>query len=191
MAGYEPSSLEITLTLSVGTLISDFYRGYVNRLPLTGSERVLDFGSGSGVCSHHLAARLERGGGSLTCVDVSRGWLAVARRTLRKYRCVSYCQTDLSAETDDSGLPESGFDVLFIHFVLHDLPASDRATVARRLASKLVPGGALYLREPLEPGNMGPGDFRQLLTGAGFVEINARRAQRWYTGPLFVGVFRK
>jgi SAM-dependent methyltransferase len=189
MAGYEPTPLEIHLTLLLGTLASGFYRGYINSLPLTGAERVLDFGSGSGVCSRHLADRLARGG-SLTCVDGSRGWMTVIRRTLRRYRNVTFCLADLSTDADRSGLPEHGFDALFIHFVLHDIPAAGCECIMRRLAGKLVPGGRLFLREPLEPGGRSVEDFRQMLARAGFREIDSHPQAHWFTGPILVGVYQ-
>ena len=70
---YEPAPLEITLTRALGpTVLSSYYRSFVQTLNLRGDERVLDFGSGSGVCSCHIAARLKLGG-YLDCVDISRG----------------------------------------------------------------------------------------------------------------------
>ncbi len=60
---YEPQKLEIYLTLGLGiTVLSPYYRGFARSLGLHGDERVLDFGSGSGICSRHIAARLRRGG---------------------------------------------------------------------------------------------------------------------------------
>ena len=79
---YEPSKLEICLTLGIGAIIAPFYRSYVETLPLQDNEKVLDFGSGSGILSRHIASHLERGGGHLTCVDISSRWMKVARYTL-------------------------------------------------------------------------------------------------------------
>lgn len=50
IAIYEPPPLEIGLTLALRlTVLSPDYRGFAGGLNLSGSERVLDFGSGSGI----------------------------------------------------------------------------------------------------------------------------------------------
>lgn len=66
LSTYEPPALEIWLTRTLGaTVLSPYYRGFVRRLGLRGDERVIDYGSGSGVLSRHIAARLEESGGRL------------------------------------------------------------------------------------------------------------------------------
>ncbi len=142
---YEPPRLEIWLTLGLGmTVLSPYYRSFVHGLRLIGDESVLDFGSGSGVCSRHLAARLQRGGGRLACVDVSHGWMGVIRRTLRRYKNVTFHLGGVSAP----GLAKDGFDLVLMHFVLHEIPAHERPLVIQRLAQLLRPSGRMVLREP-------------------------------------------
>ena len=183
MTTYEPPALEIFLTLTLGTLAGSFYRQYVDRLPLRGNETVLDFGSGSGVCSKHLARRLLPNG-RLLCVDSSRGWNTVIRRTMHRYANVAYHLGDIG----DVSIPPGSCDAIYTHFVLHDIPAADRERVVRALAGKLKPGGQWFVREPLEPG-MRAEDLRLLLTDAGFREGDAAEYKHWYTGPLYEGVF--
>lgn len=105
---------------------------------------MLDFGSGSGVCSRHIAACLKRGGGRLDCVDISRGWMNVIRKTLRRYENVDYHLGHIS----QLNLSESTFDLVVIHFVLHDIPAPGRPGVVHALARVIKPAGRLVLREP-------------------------------------------
>jgi hypothetical protein len=70
---YEPTPLEIKITLALGlTVLSPYYRGFARSLNLSGDEGILDFGSGSGVCSRHIAAllflcRFFTGLGQLIC----------------------------------------------------------------------------------------------------------------------------
>jgi len=144
LSTYEPPTLEIRLTLTLGlTLLSPYYRSFARTLNLRGDERVLDFGSGSGICSRHIAAGLQRGG-HLDCVDVSRGWMDVIRMTLRRFNNISYHLGHIT-EID---LPASAFDVVVMHFVLHDIPAAERPGVVTALAQLLKPAGRLILREP-------------------------------------------
>ena len=144
LSSYEPPALEIRLTLGLGlTVLSPYYRGFANSLHLRGDERVLDFGSGSGICSRHIAARLQHGG-LLDCVDISRGWMNVLRKTLRRFTNVGYHLGHIT----QLDLPEAGFDVVVIHFVLHDIPTEERLAVVQSLAGRLKPTGQIVLREP-------------------------------------------
>ena len=190
MSTYEPSKEEVRATLTIGSLIAPFYSGYIKRLGLQGTERVLDYGSGSGVCSKHLAARLQKGG-HLTCVDVSRTWNSVIQNTLRKYSNVDTCVLDLTDAQAAKQLPDSAFDAVFIHFVLHDIPAQERPIIVQRLVEMLVNGGKLYMREPLEPGGMTSAEMRQVLKDAGLRLTSSRHEKTWYAGEMFEGVFQK
>ncbi len=180
---YEPPPLEIKITLGLGlTVLSPYYRSFVHSLKLRGDERVLDFGSGSGICSRYIAARLQRGG-HLDCVDVSRGWMNVIRKTLRRYKNVSYHLGHI-AQLD---LPESAFDVVVIHFVLHDIPADERREVVHALGRKLKPTGRLIVREPQGHG-LSLDELKKLTAVAGLhpSAINARKVT---IGQVFDGHF--
>ena len=180
---YEPSRAEIGLTLALGlTVLSPYYRRFAAGLNLAGDERVLDFGSGSGICSRHIADRLQRGG-QLDCVDVSSGWMEVIRRTLRRYPNVRY-HLGRIAELD---LPDATFDAAVIHFVLHDIPASERPEIVNALARKLKPGGRLLLREPQGEG-LAAEDVQQLTAAAGLMTANIT-ARRIAIGAVYDGCF--
>ncbi|NTV35960.1 MAG: class I SAM-dependent methyltransferase [Anaerolineaceae bacterium] len=144
LSTYEPPALEIRLTLALGlTVLSPYYHAFARSLKLRGDERVLDFGSGSGICSRHIAARLKDGG-HLACVDISHGWMDVVRHTLSNFTNVSY-HVGRITELD---LPASSFDAVVMHFVLHEIPVAERQEVVSALARLLKPGGRLMLREP-------------------------------------------
>jgi ubiquinone/menaquinone biosynthesis C-methylase UbiE len=141
---YDPPALEVTLTLGLGlTLLSPYYRSFSRQLSLRGSERILDFGSGSGICSRHIAARLQRGG-QLDCVDISPGWMQVLRRSLRRFDNVAYHLGQIT----QLDLPQAAYDLVVLHFVLHDIPSAEHPRLIHALARKLKPGGRLFLREP-------------------------------------------
>ncbi len=182
---YEPSTMEICLTLGIGAIIAPCYRSYVNSLPLQEDEKVLDFGSGSGILSRHLAARLARGGGHLTCVDISSRWMKVIRNTLRRFDNVSY-QLGHITQVD---LPDASFDTILIHFVLHDIPAAERPLIVQTLGRKLKPGGRLILREPQGHGLDLP-ELQALTTAAGLASQDFEAHKVWL-GPVYDGWYIK
>lgn len=140
---YEPSLLEIVLTKLVFVLYGrSVYKIFSNRLPINGTESVLDFGSGMGTVGFYVAQKLTKG--HLTCFDVSKRWMSVCRKTLRKYRNVSFLQSDFLALINDS------FDVIFCHFVLHDIPKSELENIIPVLASSLKLGASFVFREPIK-----------------------------------------
>lgn len=165
MSRYEPPEREIRQTRFLGrTLLRPYYAGVARRLNLNGDEHVLDYGSGSGIASWHIARRLVPGRGRLTCVDISTRWMDVARRTLRRFNHVTFKRGAIGSV----GLEDGAYDVVHIHFVLHDIPASERQHVVRQLARKLRPGGRLVLREPTNPNHgMQPDEIMRLMQRAG------------------------
>ncbi len=92
------------------------YAGHVKDLKLTGDEFVLDFGCGGGACAK-LIARTLWPQGHVTCVDTSKYWLNKAKKRLCKFSNVGFLFADISR----LGIPEGFYNVVSIHFVLHDL----------------------------------------------------------------------
>jgi ubiquinone/menaquinone biosynthesis C-methylase UbiE len=183
---YEPPVLEIRITVALGiTLLSPYYNRFARDLNLRGDERVLDFGSGSGICSRHIAARLERGGGQLACVDVSHGWMKVIRKTLRRYDNVSYHLGHIT----EMDLPDSAFDVVVIHFVLHDIPAAERLGVLYSLARKLKPQGRLIVREPQGHG-FTLEELNQLTAASGLDPL-VRTLRKLVIAPVYDATFMR
>ncbi len=177
VSAYEPSDTEIRLTLALGlTILSPYYGQFVRGLKLSGTERVLDFGSGSGVCSRHIAACLQRAGGSLDCVDISHKWLGIARHTLRRYDNTRFHLGHIG----EAALPDGAFDMGVVHVVLHDIPAVQRPGVMLALARKLKPQGCLMVREPLVE-RLCPDDLQQLALNAGLIQhqFATRRIVIW------------
>jgi 2-polyprenyl-3-methyl-5-hydroxy-6-metoxy-1,4-benzoquinol methylase len=180
---HKPPPLEIKITLALGlTVLSPYYRGFASSLNLRGDEQVLDFGSGSGVCSRHIAARLKRGG-HLACVDISRGWMDVIRTTLRRYDNVSYHLGHIA----EVSMPDAAFDMIVIHFVLHDIPDIERLQVMQALVCKLKPGGRLLLREPQGRG-LSLDELRQLAEQAG-LQASTLNARKLLIGHVYDGCF--
>jgi len=181
---YEPAPLEIKITLALGlTLLRPYYHRFVRELHLRGDERVLDFGSGSGICSRHIAARLKQGGGQLACVDISHDWMKIVQRALRHYDNVSYHLGHIT-EID---LPDSAFDTVVIHFVLHDIPENERLCVLHGLARRLKPEGRLIVREPEGQGLMLE-ELNLLAVAAGLQPVESS-LRKFVIGPVFDASF--
>ena len=184
MGAHEPGKLEIWITLLAGRLLGGrFYEPYVEGLGLRGDERVLDFGTGAGTPARYLAARLQRAGGHLTCLDVSQRWQAVARRRLRRFEHVDFVLGDVRTAPLDG----ASFDLVFIHFVLHEIPASERPATVRRLAELLAEGGRLAIREPLN--FISRDEIRRLMAAGGLIEVVGRQTEVRTQGQVYEGVY--
>src|SRR4051794_12760405 len=108
----------------------------LDRLPLSGDERVLDAGCGSGRVTEQLLARLPRG--RVIGLDASPSMLAEAGRRLAPYgQQVELVQADLSKP-----LPIAvPVDAIFSTATFHWLP--DHDVLFRNLAAVVRPGGQL------------------------------------------------
>jgi ubiquinone/menaquinone biosynthesis C-methylase UbiE len=182
---HEPSSLEVFITVVVGNLFGSVYKTAVESLELQGNERVLDFGSGAGTPARFLARKLAEGGGTLTCVDVSQVWIETAQKRLKRYSNVTFHTGEIS-ELD---IPDESHDVVFVHFVIHDIPASQRPRVVKRLARKLVLGGRLYVREPLNV--IAQDEIRRLMQQNSLAEVRASVGNVPLMGATYEGIFVK
>lgn len=185
MTVHEPSALEVFITVAAGYLLGRTYATAVEHLRLMGSERVLDFGSGAGTPARLLARELLDGGGCVTCVDVSEVWLRTARKRLAQFPNVDF----KLGEIFQVDVPDASHDVVFVHFVIHDIPASQRPGVVRHLARKLVAGGTLFIREPLNV--IAQEEIRRLMQQSGLVERRADIGRVPLMGATFEGIYRK
>jgi ubiquinone/menaquinone biosynthesis C-methylase UbiE len=185
MNHHEPGKLEVWMTVLVGKLFGrSVYEPYVDSLGLRGDERVLDFGSGAGTPARLLARKLV-GGGQVTCVDISQVWLETARKRLARFPNVAF----KLGEIFKLDIADASHDVVFIHFVIHDIPASQRQQVVNHLARKLVIGGKLYVREPLNV--IGQDEIRRLLQQSGLTELKANVGTVPLMGTTYEGTFGK
>ena len=167
---------------------SRFYHpDYVKRLGLFGTERVLEFGSGGGCMSSALVRTLSSDG-SLSCVEISSYWVEKARRRLKDFSNIKYLQGDITQMT----VPENHFDVVIIHFVLHDIEPAARIDVMSALAKVLRPEGTLFIREPAKPEHgMSLSEIRALMQDAGLREIHTGCTRSWQRTWICDGTFKK
>lgn len=177
-------------------LRAGYLRRLVTGLGLTGTERVLDFGSGAGSEAIYLARALTRGG-RLTCLDVSPTWLAEARSRLRGRAKVDF----ILGEAPAVALPLATFDLILAHFVLHDVDRAALPATLAALAASLRPGGRFVAVEPdMSSGPWGrmvphhhhltPDELSAAMAGVGLVE-EARDTVRPLLGSAVRMVFRR
>jgi len=154
------------------------YNPYFKTFGLKGNESVLDFGCGGGTGSQCLASLLDKGG-YLTCIDVSRYWIAKARKRLDKYSNVE-CKSGDIRKLD---IPDSSFNVISTFYVIHDITPAERQDIAEVLSQKLKAGGLFFIKEPVKKSHgMPPEEIRALLSGVGLSEIEHKETKSDYMG---------
>ena len=167
---------------------SRFYHpSYVKRLGLSGTERVLEFGSGGG-CMSRALTRVLSPEGWLSCVEISPYWIEKARQRLKVFTNIEYLQGDITHMT----VPENHFDAVIIHFVLHDIEPASRIDVVSALVKVLRPEGTLFIREPAKPDHGMPlSEIRALMQSAGLREIHTGCTRSWQRTWICDGTFKK
>jgi trans-aconitate 2-methyltransferase len=108
----------------------------LDRLPLAGTERVLDAGCGSGRVTELLVERLPDG--HVIALDASTAMLAEARRRLARFgERVTFVHADLMAPLPIDGSVDAILSTAAFHWV------PDHDVLFRNLAAVLRPGGRL------------------------------------------------
>jgi ubiquinone/menaquinone biosynthesis C-methylase UbiE len=165
-----------------------FYKKFAERVNLRGDEHVMDFGAGQGAVDVHLVKKLSVFGGRITLLDLSKKSLDQARKRMKKYTNVEYLAGDITA----MNLPEKTYDVVIIHFVLHDIPAETRPAILKSIAAVLKPGGRIFIREPLKKKHGMPvEEIRRLMNDASLQEELYEFQKRTVMGKLYFGVYIK
>ncbi len=189
MSFREPSNTEVFLSLFLGrSFLNSFYGKYVESFGLKGNEMVLDYGSGSGVLARHIARRLMKGNGRLTCVDISEVWMKTIRKALKKYPNVEFKLGDISF----LDLPNESYDVIVIHFMLHEVGEETRQKNLNILAQKLKKTGKIFIREPtVKSHGISPQEIRSLMSATGLTELEFKITKPLFANSMYAGVFVK
>ena len=155
MSPYSVCRIELILNPRLnGTLFRPIFSGFVDRLGLKGNERIIDFGAGPGVISEMIAKKLLSGGGTLVCLDVTKEWAEIAHKRLERYKNVEFVFGDIRS----AGIPDGSVDGVAIHYVLHDIEKSERASTVRAMVKTLAKGGKIFFREPVKGSHSMPVD---------------------------------
>ncbi|MHC1696407.1 MAG: class I SAM-dependent methyltransferase [Eubacteriales bacterium] len=140
----EPLKSEMFLTRIAFLLYGrSIYKDFAYRLPLSGNERVMDFGCGMGTVAYYTSQRLPDG--RLTCVDNSKRWLSACRKLMRRRENVEFVQS----EAQVSGFDNGTYDMVYCHFVLHNMPDDELIHAICIIAGCIKTGGYFVFREPL------------------------------------------
>ena len=182
----------LLLVTRIGEYRHSVYKKYVNSLGLKGNEKVLDFGSGSGAAAENIAEHLLKGTGKLTCVDMSRVWMKIIKKRMRKYHNVEFKLGDIT-EID---IEDGSYDVVVVHLVLHDIEENMRQKIVDTLSRALKKTGELYIKEPMwKRHGMPAEEIRQLMIQSGLKEIDfvisKSRAMGGPPGLKYSGIFGK
>lgn len=154
----------------------------LGHLQLTGNERILDAGAGSGRVTELLCQRVPEG--SVIALDLSAAMLAEARRRLARFHArVGLVRADLNRQ-----LPIRTVDAVFSSATFHWV--SDHDALFANLAAVLRPGGQLVAQcggvgniervhtaaraagvDPERTHFATPTDTKRRLQAAGFIEV--------------------
>ena len=183
----KPGSLNLYMQQALRPISKRYlYASYVNELPLKNNDRILEFGSGIGAMAELLAKKLDDG--QLTCIDISNRYLSLAQRNLKDYPNVSF----LKGRLVDVELNDDVFDAVNVHFVLHDVPESNRSVILHQMFTILRPGGKVFIREPLKKSHgMSVDEIKDLFSNAGFCPIYQKEQKIKLFGDVFTACYAK
>lgn len=178
-----PTILERIDDCFVRYLANFNYKNYISQINLNGKEKVLEVGCGGGNLSRFLAEKLPFG--ELVCIDNSDYWINKARKRLERFDNVELIREDiLDFER------RSYFDLVVVHYVLHDLTEKEKA--AEVLKDSLRQKGKIYIREPTRKNHgMASKEIAQLMEGVGLKEIYFKESYLFILRKVCVGVYEK
>lgn len=160
-------------------LFGFIYTNYIKTLGLSGNENILDFGSGSGAGSKHLAKLIQNKDGSLTCLDTSIYWTSVAKKRLHHYKNITF-YTDSITELH---LSDNSFDIIYIHYTLHDVPQAKRTGIISEFYRIIKPSGRLCIKEPQRANDGMPvEEIEELMSEAGFIKTDSLSDKGTFSG---------
>jgi ubiquinone/menaquinone biosynthesis C-methylase UbiE len=111
------------------------------------TARLLDIGCGTGIFLREVKRNWPRL--SVTGLDLSAPYLALARRALRDWSRVKLVEGAAEAMPFEPGQ----FDIVTSIYLFHELPASVRRSVVDEIRRVLKPGGTLILVDSLQTGD--------------------------------------
>ncbi len=155
------------------------YDQYIKTLKLTGNENILVFGCGSGMFLRYIAPHVPDG--LVTAVDASSFWINIAKNWVTGNN-VEFKRGELP----DVDINDNFYDIVIIHYVLHDIPGYERSGIVHELVKKLKNGGRLFIKELREDHGVPVEDVRQIMIDNGLKEVNYGMK-----GSVYTGVYKK
>lgn len=169
------------------TFLSSFYSSYIDSMSLKGNENILDFGSGWGTTSGLLADKLTKSG-SVTCLDISPVWIEASQKRLTSYSNIEFIAGDIT----QLNISDNSYDIILIHFVLHDIDTSYRQAIIETHQQILKKRGKIYIREPLTPEKTMSVEYvRDIMARNGFLEEKLVNTHSFFMGDMLEGIFVK
>jgi ubiquinone/menaquinone biosynthesis C-methylase UbiE len=152
----------------------------IDKVGLTGSERVLEVGPGPGYFSVEIARRLTEG--QLELFDIQPEMLEKARQQLERAG-LSNAGFTAGEASDGLPFPDNTFDVAFLSAVIGEVP--DKQACVRSLGQVLKPGGRLVFVETFpDPDRLSVRQLRDLAEPENFEYVEAS-GNRWETVAKF------
>ncbi|HUB56970.1 MAG TPA: class I SAM-dependent methyltransferase [Mycobacterium sp.] len=141
----------------------------IDKIGLTGAERVLELGPGPGYFSVEIARRLTEG--RLELFDLQPEMLEKARQQLER---AGLSNVGFTAGEASDGLPfpDNTFDIAFLSAVIGEVP--DKQACIRSLGQVLKPGGRLVFVEAFpDPDRLSVQELRDLAEPENFEFVGA------------------
>jgi arsenite methyltransferase len=162
------------------------WAGELDRLHLTGSERVLDLGCGRGAVLILVARRLV--GGLATGVDLwrTKDQSGNAEQVTRANAVTEGVADRIELDTADMRelpFPEASFDLVVSSLAIHNIPAvADRRRAVIEAYRVVAPGGRVRIAD-----YRNAPDYAEILRAAGATGVVVRNLgwRFWYGGPFF------
>lgn len=171
--------------LLVRYIASFNYRNYVNEMNLKDNDKVFEIGSGGGNLSRILALKIPNG--KLTCVDHSEYWMDKSKLRLSEFDNVDFFEGDIRDFHEDKY-----FDVAVIHYVLHDIPKSEREETLSHVRDLLKNKGRLYIKEPTRKSHgMSSLEIKSLMNKIGMKEVDSKDSFSLLLRQIYTGVYEK
>lgn len=160
-------------------LLRCHYNNFVKYVNLIGDETVLDLGCGGGSSSKFIMKRLSSNG-KLICNDTSSIWIKKCKKRLKKYKNIKYIADDL---TKNNHLETKKVDVVYIHYVLHDLHEHKQKDIIRYLSQKVKNNGIICIKEPTKlTHGMRVEQIREIMNKYDFYEKKSKQLKSYYIG---------
>lgn len=148
------------------TIRKSFYKDFVDNLNLNGNEKIFEFGSGPGCLSKPIIRQLSSEG-NLSCLDISDVAINILKKKLKKYNNVEYYLGDINKFK----IKSNSYDLVIIHFVLHDVPIGERKNIIYKLSNLLKKGGKIVIKEPTKENHGMKGfEIKELMNQASLIE---------------------